>query len=971
MSADRPAGAPSTAAPSGWRWVRVDGEDYAVRPNRLGALDCLPRVPRLALDAKGRPRIGLLVVLDRAPAAGEDSIAPLVSQGRLTLVVTLDIPDGRLALLARSLGIACVPAFLRKVEISLGGPTGVLAEGEGAGGGALVPLSATLSPAMTLEALHGLDAGPSALSLSCRAEGGPAGLDTASLGNLVAGCGATVDREAAVRLLVLDTPGMHAADAPRRTREMPPAVATRGAAGRIAALAVGDRLTALPLALSTGRPASAAALVASAATRPGGRLSAQQAWYLGTDLETVPANDVSGPLVDDPSAATWADAADPSVRWYAPRLDLVRPAPDDLPEAAAFSFTIRPTPPVMGPAGMAPGLAATVCFTLRLSMPADASRAGALREVPLGGLTVALDLAYRQTGQAQLQHARFPGAVARDGELLRVTVELLDDWARMAYAALAFPTGTGMTPALLVVTYAFDACVPVDEAELDVVAGGKRLEVAVLEAPAPHPDPQPHFVLSQQALVTQHASLLMAREVPRPRSAPFSAVRLEAGVALERRPLIGLSRPPVIQPHPHLPERRRGRRTIAREDRVEARFPCADLGGLYLEEGEGGPSPIGCRDALKLGEPSGKAFLELTDRRDPAFRIYRSLQQPGRFLMVPTTWRVGRHGPATPDRAYRPMLLLYARLGDDPATDRYNLAGTLVPDVGAAALARLRAALRPLTPARAPLDVVLPTDPFVAAGVRFAWTVPAGMAAPTTLVVADSFTVTMEMDGPTALLVTAAIGHAGISGQVTFDLPDGTRLPGALQLDGDVVGPVEGGPVAVTRTGSSLALANRTAQPMNVFAVVCTEANGALSESPVAVTLAAGESRAVEVSLPDGTCVADARGAATAEIDTLDLFVENISQSVLFVNQLNFANHGITALAVHARIQGAGPEQAQALAEGGTLSFQFSLPVTAYLEHRKLEFALAVTTTAGAAPLVWRERELSASAVVGITPDLL
>jgi hypothetical protein len=437
------------------------------------------------------------------------------------------------------------------------------------------------------------------------------------------------------------------------------------------------------------------------------------------------------------------------------------------------------------------------------------------------------------------------------------------------------------------------------------------------------------------------------------------------------RPPIIVERPPVTRPHPHIPPKRYGTRTIAREDRVEAVLPCSTLGGLYLQDEHGETNPVGCRDAFRLGEPSGKAFQELPGLRDPAFRIYRSLQQPGRFLLVPTTWRVGRYGPRAADRAYKPMMLLYAQLGDDPAADRYSLAATLVPDVGAAQLAGLRAALEPLTPAKAALDIVFPTDPFVAARVTFAWAVPESMPVPETLVVADSFTVTMAMNGPAALLVTAAIGGTGISGKADFALPDGTALNSELQLDGEVIGPAEGGPVIATRSADGVTLTNRTAQPANVFGLVCTDSTGTAREFAVGVKLDAGQARLLPDAIPDGACLVDARPAGITPIEALDLFVENISQSVLFVNQLNFANHGITALAVQARVKGAGPEQQVALAEGATLSMNFSLPVTAYLGGKSLEFALAVTKADGTQPLQWRERALAASAVIGITPDLL
>jgi hypothetical protein len=151
--------------------------------------------------------------------------------------------------------------------------------------------------------------------------------------------------------------------------------------------------------MSPGAAVPAAGPIASAATSPGGKLSTQQAWYLGNDL--VVADDAAStalqplPVADDSVAPVWADATNPTTHWYAPRFDLLRPTPNTDPEIAEFAFLLRHTPPVMGPAGLAPGLAATLRFTLRPTVPdaAIAAAGGAtLRQVPLGGLGVALEL---------------------------------------------------------------------------------------------------------------------------------------------------------------------------------------------------------------------------------------------------------------------------------------------------------------------------------------------------------------------------------------------------------------------------------------------------------------------------------------------------------------------------------------------------------------------------------------------------
>src|SRR5262249_48894551 len=82
---------------------------------------------------------------------------------------------------------------------------------------------------------------------------------------------------------------------------------------------------------------------------------------------------------------------------------------------------------------------------------------------------------------------------------------------------------------------------------------------------------------------------------------------------------------------------------------------------------------------LRLGEISYRQYEELTGLAHTLFRIYRSLQQPGHFLVVPTTYRIARYA-ASQDRAYRPALMVYVTVDPTaPTNNRVNLRTTLIP----------------------------------------------------------------------------------------------------------------------------------------------------------------------------------------------------------------------------------------------------------------------------------------------------
>jgi hypothetical protein len=83
-------------------------------------------------------------------------------------------------------------------------------------------------------------------------------------------------------------------------------------------------------------------------------------------------------------------------------------------------------------------------------------------------------------------------------------------------------------------------------------------------------------------------------------------------------------------------------RTMVRSESVPLSVPCGTFGNLYLERGANGTlTAVGCQDSLKLGETSTKAFQEIPELRDPAFRVWRSLQQPGRYLLPSRPLRPG------------------------------------------------------------------------------------------------------------------------------------------------------------------------------------------------------------------------------------------------------------------------------------------------------------------------------------------
>jgi hypothetical protein len=380
---------------------------------------------------------------------------------------------------------------------------------------------------------------------------------------------------------------------------------------------------------------------------------------------------------------------------------------------------------------------------------------------------------------------------------------------------------------------------------------------------------------------------------------------------------------------------------------------------------------MGCQDALKLGETAAKAFEEIPELQSDSYRVYRSLQQPGRFLLVPAFYRIGRYAASEAGKAFRPMVMLYGVLDTDPTKNRYALTATLIPDVSSYQLLLLHSALRAYaSPTIAPL-LTLPTDPFTGAATSFTWAMPAGIETPQALAILDTISVTVSLAMSDAALLNAVIEHSGLQGKVTFALPDGTAFDAGLVLDGEIIGPPDTGPVTADIAGGIVTLTNRTAQAMNVMAVATADSSGAATVHPMTAALAPGATSSQPA--PAGAAKASASAVAVAQqsIQELDIFVEDVSMTVSFIDQVNFANHSLTALGVQARLKGSDTAQRLALQENAVGTLTFTLPITTYLSTQALEYAVIKTTASGTATTAWREWDLSKGTVVGITADLL
>lgn len=808
--------------------------------------------------------------------------------------------------------------------------------------------------------------------------------------------------------------------APPRVRVTPTRAGPGDAMPPAGMALVGGRLVSMTRALEPDR--SRAAPLGAVLATDAVRFDTQHAFALHA-IELEDNGKPSLPRVDRNSNVYWPDYRDGVRRlWYPSEFALVQPDPAAAPDASPFLFSFRQ---VGHDAAGQPALEGLVRCTLRRGASAATLAAIAERGNPLSapvpplGLAVSLSLPVRDAG-GQLRRIDLAATVVDQGDTLVAEIALLGEYVRAAYGALALP-GFQSEPVRLQVAYSFDAMVDDRDTKLTLAYAGKiartpvaytaaqgtelagrahmdavglafraplgdlqfRREAAAPRAagasepvPEPIPEPIPEPALTANGNGNGGTATVAAARVARPGVASVAGAALPAHVSqVHAAPAVAIQ-PQVenVALQQELLQRSEfRRRTLGRSVTLDAFFPCNTLGAFYCQQQDDTLAAIGCRAAFSLGQVPFKLYEPVSDPGLTGLpcQVLRSLSQPGRFVLLPATYLITRFGPGEGERAYRPAIYLYSTVDADvPANNRCVLMATLQPDLTPDQRHRIDAVLATLhkTPV---LDEITAIDCAVK---QSDWL--AGLA-PEVARLWDGFQVTLSTDPAGALMLQEMLKHGGAAATVTFTLADGATLSSALQLDlNRLTGPWDGGPVQVAADGASAVLTNRIERPVDVSDLAVLDAGGAVAHVAVERQLAPGQ--ASSVALPAAThpgwAVFSIPPGDAATLDEIRSFVEDIQTNVLFINIINYANHGLRRLDLRARLKEvAGSEKAVTMNDEQTMGEAvFMLPLTVYQGPRTLQFQVTKTDTAGAvAATGWLEADLRTGNAVTLTWDLI
>jgi len=801
------------------------------------------------------------------------------------------------------------------------------------------------------------------VTLKSSASGGLATLNLITgLEEMFRGCLDGEDTAAFIHLVAPDALGK-LSPAPNRFVQ-PPARASREvrALGATSLARVGVSAVALSAA---ARPNAAIAvgahtLLADTTVRPTRIDSAKIHHWAVDDLVLAPATvgqpaERSLPVVSDAAAQLWTDRVDSSLRWYAPEFAVDIPAASATAESGSFLFSFHTAGHTMSGA---PGLEGRIRCRLVPQMSGEtrgaweAAGSPNAKPVPVQALSVTIGVPFRdQTGSTRSQ--MFPAVLTMQGDAVIAEVSLLDDWVRLAYGALSTP-GFQSQPVAVSVAYTFEAYVPLNENNLALLLERKQALTHVVKEQSRDlaARDEAHFDSGDLSYRTLHELIRFTREPAAPRAAAGS--RAPASLAIRPQPAPFIIRPDLVESvalTELVKKQRYGVQSLGRDMSQTASYPCATFGQLYVQEDtEAGPAAIGCRDAFKLGQTEYRQYLRISELDDPEYSVWRSLQQPGRFLLVPARWSIARFAASDPDRAYRPSILVYSTVdAGSAANSRCAVLASLVPDIAPAKRRALNRSL--LTLAQQPI-VTLVNE--IDATLGYAWPLPADLGIDVQAAkLFDSFQVTLVTGIDSMPQMQSMLRTSGVIGTVRYQLPDGTALECSLSLDlNRVVGPSPEGPVQVTLQGQSATLKNRIERVVDVSELVVEAADGRIDNVRVDQRLAPDASINVAVAA-DATFAAPVVTLAPGDAATLTeirSFVEDIHTNVVFVNLINYANHGLAQLSLQARLRDVEGTQTLSLVESEPVdTLDFVLPLTSYLANPVLEFAVTRTMTDGSA----------------------
>lgn len=932
---------------------------------------------KLVIHSNGLPAISLSLVLDRQPSA-QENIRSIIKSGVLTLEME------------RGTTTEAAPVYAREADYRLMWGSLVLVTQKSTGTKARVALSANLNRDESIDALNAFENNSSQFEISVLVQ-----IREEISENTVTQWGytKTVKKDrikeniitAKLNELIPDNINLdehiflvaHKPDDPSRVEPIPRKLTNRPR-NRNVPVQTEKQVAVLGNTIASVSVATRPSIIASTVIKPQ-HFAINNAILLDDIKIYLDENKKpkSLPIVGDPNAAYWIDRRDPKKAWYAPEFIAVELQPNIDPSQSPFLFTYET---IGATASGKPALKGKMRFTLEKKagtktieqLAADGitnAEAVKFESITLAVLTPFVD----ETDGKPRQHSFTPVIVQQDDNKIIAEVEFLNDWVRLAYGAMAIENYQSQ-PVQIQINYTFSCYVVLKDNDLDIVFGAKTMMTPVLYTATQLAKPVKSAYINAAALKYVHPlSEVKFNKEKR------AAKKATAVAALAARPY-HVANNSMIKPQLNLTAELIGTvnkvkysmRTQLCQKTATLTYTCNKFGNFYREIKDGEAVSIGCQDAFKLGEIKYKQYEEIAELRDEYFQVYRSLCQPGYFVLVPKNFSITRRETGEPD-AYRPLIFLNALIDPQtPANNKVELRITLQPDIPEYKRIELAEKLKALHPSPV---VTYPTD-IAAESVVFNWALDPSIAANCQTDIADAggpfISTYLVMDLANWQLMRSVLQKPGLNGSVTIKLSDGTEMISNLGIKLDEIrGPWGMGPLEMSYSNGQITITNKTERTIDISELVKYTGAAIAEKIPVETSLPAGQSHTVTAS--DGmTAIYTYPLGDPVAIEETRSFVEEIYSNVIFINLLNFDNYKLTQLDIEAVIKNIeGTHKGKLTEDIRVVDFDYVLPLTTYLEEHVVQFKVTkIFNDKPAETTGWIEWDLNRGPV-SLTHDVL
>jgi hypothetical protein len=640
-------------------------------------------------------------------------------------------------------------------------------------------------------------------------------------------------------------------------------------------------------------------------------------------------------------------------KFYLPRFVLVSDPAADV-DSAPFQFTFRE---VGHDNAGKPVLAGEVVFTLRKQIPS-----GGTQEVAIEGLSISLILPMRDANGAPTT-ASFMADISEQNGVVTGHVSLTDQFVRLAYGDLAIENFQS-DKAKLEIRYSFQGLQWEQLEPWDLPPTYEKINltpIALNRIQASTLQTRGSFLNAENLVYkssTADVQFRVEKSVPK-KSAGDPAHKRDLVSAAMLKPQV--SEYTMIQPnalaavaHPQLvPRSYLVQITQPVSVSIDIAFPCSDFGAFYRQNRGDKKVSIGCSNSFSLGQMPLKLYEEVTESvlSYSSCKIFRSLLQPGRFVILPKAYKITRFDESDAARKFKPSIYMFSTLDAASATNnRCTVLAALQPDIP---LWVRKDVFRKLKAMSHNPVIAFATE--IESELSYTWQISAGSHIETQVTkLWDCFQVALSTDLAGGLQLQAMLTNGGIAAHVDFRLTDGNKLGQGsdLVIDlGAITGPFSTGPIKCEVLGNSASITNMIENSINVSEIAAYHLDGTSDLVPVDRKFAAGE--AVSITLPPDTLecfpIYTLQASTPSQLSEVSAFVENVHTNVVFVNLVNFANHTLSQLAVTLKFQSmAGSEKTLTLNPTQQVAeANYTLPLTQFLQAQILQFQVSKTDTSG------------------------